>query len=55
LNTRLSRSKVQYKDIVGKTKQGIEYQLEQMNQRKQAVRMAEAKRREDLESGSYEF
>jgi gas vesicle protein len=49
------RSKGQYKAIVGKTKQEIEDRLEKRELKKQANRMAEAKRREALETGIYEF
>lgn len=55
LNQGFSRSKVHYKEIVGKTKNTIERQLEQRAHRKQAVRMAEAKRREEQEAGIYEY
>lgn len=55
LSDQLSASKVRYKEMVGKTKATIETNLEKRNQRKQALRMAEAKRREELETGSYEY
>ncbi len=51
LNEGISTSKVRYKEIVGKTKQSIESQMEQRTQRKNALKMAEAKRREDQEYG----
>lgn len=51
----LSRSKTQYSELVDKTKQRIEVKLDQRAQRKQALRMAEAKRREELEAGVYEY
>jgi gas vesicle protein len=55
MNERWSRSKVQYKDLAARTKYGIEDQLEKRALRKRARRMAEAKRREELEAGAYEY
>ena len=51
LDQGLSKSKVQYQALVGKTREGIETQLEQRSFRKQASRMEDAKRREALEIG----
>lgn len=55
LDDGLNHSKRQYRELVGKTKQNIENQLTQRSQRKKAMRMAEAKRREELETGTYEY
>lgn len=55
VNTRWSRSKVRYQDLMGRTRQGIGLQLEKRTLRKQALRMAEAKRLEEMEAGSYEY
>jgi len=51
LNYGLSKSKVKYKELVGKTKDGIADQLEQRKQTKRAQKMAQAKRREITEAG----
>jgi len=51
LNQGLSKSKVKYKELVGKTKEGITVQLEQRKQQKRAARMAKAKHREAVEAG----
>ncbi len=51
LNSGLSKSKVKYKEIVGKTKDGIADQLEQRKQNQRAQKMAQAKRREITEAG----
>jgi hypothetical protein len=42
---------VKYKEIVGKTKDGIADQLEQRKQNQRAQKMAQAKRREITEAG----
>lgn len=55
LDDGLTQSKRQYRELVGKTKENIENQLTQRSQRKKAMRMAEAKRREELETGTYEY
>ncbi len=55
VNEGWSRSKGRYKEIVGRTRQEIENQLEQRSQRKQAIRMAEAKLREEQEAGNYDY
>lgn len=55
LNRQVATSRAQYVELVDKTKQGIETQIEQFNRRKQAVRMAEAKRREEQDTGSYDY
>jgi gas vesicle protein len=55
LNNGLSKSKERYQELVGKTKQNIETQLEKRNKRKVATRMAEAKRREEEEIGSLDY
>ncbi len=51
VNVSLTRSKGQYKELLGRTKEGIETQIERRNERRQAIRMAEAKRREEQEAG----
>ncbi len=51
LNQGLSKSKVKYKELVGKTKDGITVQMEQRKHKKRAARMAKAKHREAIEAG----
>lgn len=48
---KLKKSRKQYETLVDKTRGGIEIQLEKHQHRKQASRMAEAKRQEELEAG----
>lgn len=54
LNTGLSQSKDRYHELVDKTRLSIENELAKRSYRKSAVRMAEAKRREEQEAG-YEY
>lgn len=55
LTERFSDSKSQYKDFMGRTRYRIESKLERMDERKRASRMAKAKRREEKESGVYDY
>ena len=55
LNHGLSKSKVRARELVDRTKENIGTRLEERTQRKRALRMAEAKRREELEAGGYDY
>ncbi len=55
LSDKYSSSRKHYQEFVGKTRQNIETKREQRTMRKQAPPMAEAKRREELETGAYEY
>ncbi len=55
LDRQWSHSKVRYWDLLDKTKDRLENKIEQRKHRKQALRLANAKRREEADSGTYEY
>lgn len=55
VSTGINRSKTQYQDLVDKTRGNIENQIEERATRKRASRMAEAKLKEERETGYSDF
>lgn len=55
LNALTAQSKVRYTEILAKSKFGLEQQLEKLQERKKAVRIAQAKQRETQDQEHYEF